>query len=154
MQDAVLETVMSVWGWVRVALIFLFGPLNYQLGYLLLVMCVDLYLGIKVARKNKCFSLKFARDKTIEKTVIYCMWVILANALDRVLGLPGTARFVCLIILLGCEIISSLNNTSNLGYVAVSKLLRDFFLGFIGKVTTVSLENIDDKGDKEDKEGK
>jgi phage-related holin len=73
-------------------LIFLLGPLNLQLGYLLVAVGIDLIFGIQVARKEKTFSWKVLFQKVPTKIVIYALWISMFHAFDMMAGLPDSAR--------------------------------------------------------------
>jgi phage-related holin len=125
------DTVYWVWELAKGALIILVGPLNYQLGYLLLVIFLDLLLGVWAAKRECAFDLGYMVTKTIEKITIYATWIVISHAFDMVINLPGAARKACIVILLGREFISSIKNTKKLGYVDLAQAL-DNMGKFIG----------------------
>lgn len=104
------------------------GPIDHQLSYLLLAMVVDLIFGIQVARKNKEFSWQTMFNKFTVKVFTYGLWVSMFHAFDRVAGLPDTARWSLILVLVGLEIVSSIKNTSSLGYSRLADALENLYL--------------------------
>jgi phage-related holin len=134
----IADDVAAIWGYLeefvgitlKSLLITLVGPLSAQIGYLFLVVFLDLYLGIKVAKKQKTFNLKYAIQKTVEKTAIYLIWIIMFHSWDVVLNLPDSARTVCIVALLGQELLSAIRNTRKLGYIAVANAIGSVYEKF------------------------
>jgi phage-related holin len=126
-QQLLDEIFNQSWGVLRGALVVVLGPLNLQIGYLLLVLALDLYLGIKVALKEHKFSFRYMGEKTLEKTITYGVWIAISHAFDMVTRLPGTARWLCIVTLLGWEVCSSLKSTRKLGYKVIADGLEDMF---------------------------
>lgn len=131
--------------------IILLGPLNYQLQYLLIVMIIDLYIGIRAAYSQKNFKIKYCFGRTLEKFIIYTILIIVSHSLDVVIKLPGTTRWVCIIILLGYEAISVLNNTGKMGYSGISNTLKKYITSTLGKVVPVDVAEKEElKEDRKD----
>lgn len=109
------------------SLLFLIGPLNAQLGYLMLALLIDVIFGIKVARQNNTFSWNILSRKVGNKIIIYGAWIAMFNALDMVAGLPNTSRTAVIVVLVSMEILSSSKNTARLGYDRLAKLLENVY---------------------------
>lgn len=118
---------VSMWGFIKGALIVFLGPLNMQIGYLLIMIALDLYLGSKAAKKDKTFKFKYAFSRTIEKVIVYMIWIAIFNGLDMIADLPGTTRWLAILALFGQEIVSALRNTVRLGYVGLAQALAGVY---------------------------
>lgn len=116
---------------VKGALIFMVGPLNLQLGYLLLAVGIDLVFGIQVARKEKIFSWKILMSKVRRKIFIYAMWISMFHAFDMIAGLPNTARWAVVVMLAGMELVSSAKNTAKLGHNKLADALEGVYLALM-----------------------
>lgn len=127
MKEQILGIIGAAAEFLKGVLIWALGPINYQLGYLLLVMAIDLVFGIQVARKQKKFSWRVLVKKTVVKIEVYALWIIIFNAFDKISNLPGTARWLTILALLGIEIASNLRNTGKLGHSKVVKALEDVY---------------------------
>jgi len=97
-------------------LILLVGPLNAQLGYVALVLVMDLILGVMVARKNNIFQMKYFKAKTIEKLIVYTIWIIIGHSADIMINLPNVIRGVILFVMFSREFVSAAKHTGKLGY--------------------------------------
>lgn len=117
--------------YIKGALVFLIGPLNQQIGYLLLAICIDLVFGIQVARKEKQFSFGLLFTKVRRKLIIYILWITMFHAFDMVTGLPNTARWAVVAMLASMEIFSAIKNTARLGYTKLADGLEQIFLSLL-----------------------
>jgi phage-related holin len=125
---------------IKGGLIFLLGPLNLQLAYLLLAVGIDLIFGIQVARKEQQFKWSLLFTKVRHKVYIYAMWISMFHAFDMVAGLPDTARWAVVVMLVGTELISAAKNTAKLGHNKLSNLLESVYLSLMK--SQPSLENL------------
>lgn len=110
------------------AVIFAIGPLNHQLSYLFVAMVIDLIFGIQVALKEKDFKFGTMVRKFGVKVILYSLWIAMFHAFDMIAGLPDTARWSLILILVGLEIFSAIKNTSKLGYGALADALEKLYL--------------------------
>lgn len=110
------------------ALVFVLGPLTYHLAYLGMVILVDLFFGIRVAVKEKTFKWKLVFTKVLTKVTTYIAIIVMFHAFDKVTGLPDTARWSVIFILLGTEMVSAIKNTSKLGYGKLADQLENIYL--------------------------
>jgi phage-related holin len=127
------------------ALIFLLGPLDLQLAYLLIAVGIDLMFGIQVARKLNTFSWKVLFQKVRAKIIIYALWISMFHAFDMIAGLPNSARWAVVVMLAGMELMSAIKNTAKLGHGRLADALEALYL------TLLSRHNIngDQTGDEE-----
>lgn len=114
--------------WLKGALIFLLGPLNLQIAYLLLAIGIDLVFGIQVAKRDKTFKLSILLQKLRQKVIIYSLWIAMFHAFDMVAGLPDTARYAVIVTLAGMEVMSAIKNTAKLGHGALADGLEGLYL--------------------------
>lgn len=113
------------------ALVFVLGPLTYHLAYLGVVILVDLFFGMRVAVKERTFKWKLMYTKVLTKVTTYAAIIVMFHALDQVIGLPDTARWSVIVILLGTEMVSAIKNTSKLGYGKLADQLENIYLTLI-----------------------
>lgn len=133
------------------AVVFAVGPLNHQLSYLALAMVIDLIFGIQVALKEKNFRPMIMVKKFGIKTITYSLWIAMFHAFDMVAGLPDTARWSLILILVGLEIMSAIKNTSKLGYGGLADALEKLYLSLAkqkGGDSDVEEEQPEDKPKK------
>jgi phage-related holin len=116
---------------VKGALIFLLGPLNLQLAYLLLAVGIDLVFGIQVARKDGTFKWGLLFSKVRKKIFIYAMWISMFHAFDMIAGLPDTARWAVVVMLAGMELVSAAKNTAKLGHSKLADALEGVYLALV-----------------------
>lgn len=116
---------------IKGALVFFIGPLSLQLAYFLIVILIDLFFGIQVARKEKQFSWKILFAKVKKKMIFYSLMIALFHALDMITGLPDTARISVVILLAGMEVLSTIKNTGKLGHQKVSLALEQLYMSLI-----------------------
>jgi len=126
-QALALEAACTLMDLTKGIMIVLIGPLNIQLGYLLLVICLDFILGIKLSKKNKNFRFKTTANSVIEKLIVYGIWISIWHSVDMVTSLPGTSRLLCIMALLGHEILSAIKKTKDIGYGELSQSLSSVF---------------------------
>jgi hypothetical protein len=112
--------------WLKGAIIFIIGPLDLHLSYLLLAVSVDLVFGIQVALKQKDFTWSALISKFGKKLKIYILWMVMFHA-----GLPDTARWSLIVLLTGMEILSAIKNTSKLGYGRLADALENLYLSLL-----------------------
>lgn len=128
----VLSAALSVLGepltWLKGALIFLLGPINLQLMYLLLAIGIDLCFGVQIALREKTFKWKILFKKLRQKIVVYAMWISMFHAFDMVAGLPDSARWAVVVMLAGLEILSAIKNTAKLGHNRLAEGLERLYL--------------------------
>jgi phage-related holin len=110
------------------ALIFLIGPLDLQLAYLLLAVGIDLIFGIQVAVMEKKFKWSILFTKVRRKFIIYGLWITMFHAFDVIAGLPDTARWSVVVMLAGMEILSAVRNTAALGHSKLAEALEQVYL--------------------------
>lgn len=122
-QDHVGESMLLMKG----SLLFLIGPLNAQLSYVVLAIVIDLLFGMRVAAKEKVFSWSVFTGKVGNKIFVYTAWISLFNALDMVAGLPNTARNAVILVLISMEIFSASKNTAKLGYGKLASLMENVY---------------------------
>lgn len=123
-QDHTGETLLFLKG----ALLFLIGPLNAQLSYVVVAIFIDLMFGMRVAKKEKTFSWSLFSTKVSNKLLVYGAWVAMFNAVDMAAGLPSTARTAVIVVLIGMEITSASKNTAKLGYGRLARLMENIYL--------------------------
>lgn len=136
----------DVFVYIKGALVFLIGPLNSQIGYLLLAVAIDLFFGIQVARKEKQFTWVLLFTKVRRKFIIYLLWITMFHAFDMVTGLPNTARWAVVAMLASMEIFSAIKNTAKLGYTRLADGLEQIFLSLLRQ------QELDDEVKKQEQE--
>lgn len=125
---------------VKGALIFLLGPLNFQLAYLLLAVGIDLVIGIEVARKEGTFKWSVLFAKVRQKIFVYSLWISMFHAFDMMAGLPDTARWAVVVMLGGMEVLSAAKNTAKLGHGKLADALEGVYLALMRSQPT--LQNV------------
>lgn len=110
------------------ALIFLIGPLDLQLAYLLLAIGIDLIFGVQVAIMEKKFKWSILFTKIRRKIIIYGLWITMFHAFDVIAGLPNTARWSVVVMLAGMELLSAIRNTAALGHSKLAEALERVYL--------------------------
>lgn len=123
-------------------LIFLIGPLNLQLGYLLIAVAIDLIFGIQVSRKEKTFKWKLLFTKVRSKFLFYALWISMFHAFDMITGLPNSARWAVIVMLAGMELMSAVKNTSKLGHNNMADALETLYLTLFKISNTTKDEGI------------
>ncbi len=118
------------WIFLKGALVFILGPLSHQPAYLLVAIVVDLIFGIQVAIKTKTFRRKILFHKFGRKVSTYLLWIVMFHAFDMATGLPDTARWSLISILVGLEITSAIKNTTKLGYGVLAEAISALYLNF------------------------
>lgn len=113
------------------ALIFMIGPLDMQLAYLLVAVGIDLVFGIEVARKEQNFRWGILLDKVRKKIFVYVMWISLFHAFGSILGLPDSARWSVILLLAGMEVLSAIKNTAKLGHNRLADALENLYISLI-----------------------
>jgi len=136
---------------VKGALIFLIGPLNLQLAYLLLAIAIDIAFGIQVAIKEKQFKWKTLFSKAKRKLIIYGLWISMFHSFDMVTGLPDSARWAVIVMLAGMELMSAIKNTAKLGHNQLADALEEVYLALTRQAQqapqeTPSQAQVDQKG--------
>jgi phage-related holin len=111
-------------GVVQSMLILAIGPLTSQVCYIFIVFLLDLLLGVQLARKQNTFSRKYFFQKTIEKVMVYTVWVVLGHSADVIVKLPDILRSIVLVTLLGQELLSALRSTKELGYAGLANSIQ------------------------------
>ncbi len=114
--------------WLKGSLIFLIGPIDLQLAYLLLAIAVDLVFGIQIAVKEHTFKWSILVRKLRQKLTVYILWIAMFHAFDMVTGLPNSARWAVVAMLAGLEIISAIKNTARLGHSKLADALEGLYL--------------------------
>lgn len=140
--------------WVKGGLIFLLGPVNLQLAYLFLAICIDLIFGIQIAVRDKAFSWKILFTKLRQKIIVYALWISMFNAFDMVTGLPNSARWAVIAMLVGLEIVSAIKNTARLGHNKLADALEGLYLALTRNQPHQVDENKADEGGKQDEKSK
>jgi phage-related holin len=125
---------------VKGMLLFLLGPLNLQLGYLLIAIAIDLVFGIQVAKKTKTFKWKLLFSKVRSKIVIYALWIAMFHAFDMIAGLPNSARWAVVVMLAGMELMSAAKNTAKLGHGKLADALEALYLTLLRTNPTLNAE--------------
>jgi len=115
----------------KLILVFFLGPLDIQLTYLLIAMIIDLYFGIKVARKENNFSFFVLREKMQNKLLMYVTWITLFHAFDMITGFNNTARWSIIVLLASMEILSAIKNTAKLGHSTLASSLERVYLALV-----------------------
>jgi phage-related holin len=123
---------------IKGALIFLLGPLNLQLAYLLLAVGIDLIFGIQVARKEQTFKWNLLFTKVRKKIFIYALWISMFHAFDMIAGLPNSARWAVVVMLAGMELVSAAKNTAKLGHGKLADALEGVYLALIKSNPTLT----------------
>lgn len=113
------------------AAIFLLGSFDTQLQYLFVILFADIILGVLTARRNKTFCWQYFLGRTVEKLVVYLVWICLGHACDIMINMPNAVRKVVMIVLITQEIISALKNTGTLGFENIVSPLRKALSQFI-----------------------
>jgi phage-related holin len=116
---------------IKGALIFLLGPLDIQLAYLLLAVGIDLIFGIQVAKKEKTFKWGLLLNKVRKKIFIYGLWISMFHAFDMIAGLPNSARWAVVVTLAGMELVSAAKNTAKLGHGKLADALEGVYLALV-----------------------
>jgi phage-related holin len=119
------------------ALIFLLGPLNLQLAYLLLAVGIDLIFGIQVAKKEQAFKWSILFQKVRTKIFIYGLWISMFHAFDMIAGLPDSARWAVVVMLAGMELVSAAKNTAKLGHGKLADALEGIYLALMKSQPTL-----------------
>lgn len=105
-------------------LILLLGPLNIQLYCVFILVVCDLILGVMASRKNKTFNKKYFLSRTIEKTIIYLVWIVIGHTFDIIIKMPDVFRGIVVIIMASHEFASALRSTKELGYNTLAHALE------------------------------
>lgn len=121
--------------WLKGALIWLVGDLNYQLGYLLIVIMVDMLFATWAAKKHNEFEWSILLTKLRGKLTVYALWIIAFHAVDKMLNLPNSGRWMVTVALLGAEILSSAKNTAKLGYTHIADALENIYKSLTTNIT-------------------
>jgi phage-related holin len=132
-EEAIKQTAAKILFILHGALIAALGPINFQIGYLLLVVAVDFILGVWAAKRMGVYNARYAWTRSLEKFIIYMIWIVIFHSLDMVANLPGTARWLCILALLGQEIMSSLRNTGRIGHVGIVSALGSVYESITNK---------------------
>lgn len=108
---------------------YIFGDYNFALAMFLLI-CIDLVLAVRVALKQKKFSLKALFSKTIDKTIIYALFMasiwIITHIKTGSGGSPGVwADWIGYSWLAGKEFVSILRHITSLRPGFFPKTLMD-----------------------------
>lgn len=122
---------------VKGALIFLIGPLDVQLAYLLLAVGIDLMFGIQVAKKEKIFKWNLLFTKVRKKIFIYAAWISMFHAFDMIAGLPNSARWAVVVMLAGMELVSAAKNTAKLGHGRLADALEGVYFALTKSQSTL-----------------
>lgn len=122
---------------VKGALLFFLGPLNFQLAYLLLAVGIDLVIGIEVARKEGTFKWTLLFGKVRQKIFVYSLWISMFHAFDMIAGMPDTARWAVVVMLGGMEILSAAKNTAKLGHGKLADALEGIYLALMRSQPTL-----------------
>lgn len=125
------------------AIIFILGPINAQLAYLLLAVAIDIVFGVQLAVRQKEFSIKTLFVKVYRKLIVYALWLSMFNAFDMVAGLPNTARWALIVMLVGMELLSAAKNTAKLGHGKLSDAIEHVYLTLIKTNPALSKPKID-----------
>jgi phage-related holin len=136
---------------VKGSLIFLLGPLNLQIGYLLLAVAIDLCFGIQVARKEKTFSWKVLFQKVRAKIVVYALWISMFHAFDMIAGLPNSARWAVIVMLAGMELMSAAKNTAKLGHGKLADALEALYLTLLSRHSVDGVQEDEEEVEVEEK---
>jgi phage-related holin len=126
----ILNAIQDPLLWVKGGLIFLIGPLNLQVTYLLLALGIDLAFGVQIAVRNKTFRWRILFTKLKHKVMIYTLWISMFHAFDMVTGLPNSARWAVIVLLAGLEMMSAIKNTARLGHNQLADALERLYLSF------------------------
>lgn len=118
---------------IKGAFIFLIGPLNTQIAYLLLVIFIDMYFGVRLAINKNEFKFSIFYKKVTQKIIVYAGWIAIFNAMDIVIGLPSVARASIIILLLFMEVLSAIRNTRDLGFEKLSDAISNILKSFVSK---------------------
>lgn len=121
-------------------LILLMGPLNIQLGCVIIIVIGDLILGVMAAKKNETFKRDYFVAKTIEKTIVYLVWIIIGHAADVMISLPNTIRGIIVFTMFGHEFASAIKNTGELGYKSLTEGIEKRVGPFLKKDNKEGLE--------------
>lgn len=114
--------------WFKGGLVFLIGPINIQLAYLVLALGIDLVFGIQIALRDRTFKWNILFKKLKNKLMIYFLWIGMFHAFDMVAGLPDSARWSVIVLLAGLEIVSAIKNTAKLGHNQLAEGLERLYL--------------------------
>ncbi len=117
--------------YIKGLIVFLLGPVDIQMSYLVAVILVDLWFGVQVARKEKTFTWGLLGSKLANKIFGYSLWIIMFHAFDMVAGLPDTSRWALITMLVGLEILSSIKNTAKLGHVKLAMHLETLYMAMV-----------------------
>lgn len=110
------------------SLLFLIGPLDLQLAYLVLAVWIDLIFGVQVAITENKFKWSILFTKVRRKFMIYGLWIAMFHAFDVIAGLPDTARWSVVVMLAGMEVLSAVRNTAALGHSKLAEALESVYL--------------------------
>lgn len=133
-------------------LIFLLGPIDLQLAYLLLAIGIDFAFGIQIAVRDKAFKWCILFQKLRQKIIVYTLWIIMFHAFDMVVGLPNSARWAVIVLLAGLEIMSAIKNTARLGYGRLADALEGLYLALAKQQPHHFDEEKEKGGNKDDEE--
>lgn len=87
------------------------------------------------SRKNKTFNKKYFLSRTIEKTIIYLVWIIIGHTFDIIIKMPDVFKGIIVIIMASHEFASALRSTKKLGYNALAHALEKRISPLIKKET-------------------
>jgi phage-related holin len=113
------------------ALVFLIGPIDTQIAYLLLTITIDLVFGVQVAVMENKFRWSILFTKVRRKLFVYALFIIMFHAFDVIAGLPDTARWSVILTLAGMEILSAIRNTASLGHSKLADSLERVYLALV-----------------------
>lgn len=106
-------------------------PLLPFFGLMVVLVLVDLRFGIAAARKRK-ERVKFSKAmrRTVSKFMDYTCWIFLAVLFDYAITTPLSIplfRYICLLVVFGCEIESCFTNYFELRGRKIKVRLFEYF---------------------------
>ncbi len=150
MGETIRQSLITIMSALTKILVILIGPLSAQVGYLCLVVLIDVALGTWRATREKEFSLRYMISKTIEKIVIYGVWIAMGHAADIIVDWPDTVRGVVLAVLLGEELVSAISHTGKLGYKNLATTLAEAVRNILSSMFRTALSKTDSELDEEE----
>lgn len=120
-----------------------FSPLYVLVIWMLMFVCADLITGLWSAKKNKILWTSDKLRKTVSKTTLYTMVIVLLHAIDvQILPFSGLelAR-VATSIICAIELYSILENAYKITDCRVFYILTQFTLKKIENATGVNIKD-------------
>lgn len=119
------------WLFFKATVIFLIGPIDLQIFYLLVAVGIDLCFGINTAIKLHSFSWTILYQKMGHKIAVYGLWVAMFHAFDMICNWSNEARWGVIVALFCLEVSSAIKNTAKSGDNRLAKIIMLAYLSLL-----------------------